>query len=85
MTNHSYFNLAGAGDVLGHRLTDLPCDPRFCKLQWLGIVADANAAVTFYMDNVNLEVVNTLRPVIVSRKALAAGFCGNAWPGFTAG
>ena len=38
-------------------LTDLPCDPRFRKLQWLGIVADANAAVTFYVDHVTLEVV----------------------------
>ncbi len=40
-------------------LTDLPCDPRFRKLQWLGIVADANAAVTFYVDNVKLEVVKS--------------------------
>ena len=38
-------------------LTDLPCDPRFRKLQWLGIVADADAAVTFYVDNVKIEVV----------------------------
>ena len=38
-------------------LTDLPCDPRFRKLQWSGIVADADAAVTFYVDNVKLEVV----------------------------
>ena len=37
--------------------SDLPCDPRFRKLQWLGIVADSNAAVTFYVDNVKLEVV----------------------------
>lgn len=35
----------------------LPCDPKFRKLQWLGIVANANATAAFFVDNLKLEVV----------------------------
>jgi hypothetical protein len=41
---------------LGAELTqlDLPCDPQFRKLDWVGLIADANAAAVLYVDNVQI-------------------------------
>lgn len=36
---------------------NLPCDPRFKRLQWLGIVSNATDHRVFYVDNVRLEPV----------------------------
>jgi hypothetical protein len=33
---------------------ELPCDPRFRKLDWVGFIADATVAAAFYVDNVTI-------------------------------
>jgi hypothetical protein len=41
---------------LGGELTqrELPCDPKFKKLDWAGFIADASAATEFYLDNLKI-------------------------------
>ncbi|MBI2300968.1 MAG: right-handed parallel beta-helix repeat-containing protein, partial [Armatimonadetes bacterium] len=48
------YTLPGAAPV---KVEKLPCDPKFTKLQWLGIVSGANDQRVFYVDNVKLEKV----------------------------
>ena len=41
---------------LGAELTqlELPCDPKFRKLDWAGFIADAAVAAVFYVDNLKI-------------------------------
>jgi len=38
---------------------DLPCDPRFRELQWLGFISNATEKTVFYVDNV--KIITTQR------------------------
>jgi hypothetical protein len=38
---------------------ELPCDPKFRKLDWVGFIADASIAAVFYVDNVNIGPVSS--------------------------
>ncbi len=33
---------------------DLPCDPKFQRLDWVGLIADASAEAVFYVDNLKI-------------------------------
>ena len=38
-------------------LTDLPCDPDWKALEWLGFVSNSTTKLAFFLDNVKLELV----------------------------
>ena len=38
-------------------LADLPCNPGFSKLEWLGFISNSTTKLAFFLDNVKLEIV----------------------------
>ncbi len=40
------------------RFNDLPCSPDFRTLRWLGWTANGTQSAVFYLDNINLDIVN---------------------------
>ncbi|HQK94942.1 MAG TPA: hypothetical protein PLD23_15640, partial [Armatimonadota bacterium] len=38
------------------RMTDLPCDPKFRKLEWLGFISNSQTDTVFDIDNIRITV-----------------------------
>jgi len=36
-------------------MADLPCEPKFRRLDWVGFVANGNRETTFYVDDIAIE------------------------------